>query len=267
MPELAEVERARRVWAQAAGMVVVRVAVRGGVRCLREVSAEVFEKALVGRELSESLAHGKQLLFRFGEAAWLSVHLGMAGRLRRDVPELVPGRHDHLVVYGERVALVYQDYRQFGRVRLDEGAEPPRWWRERPAALDGEGLTVGAMRAFLKRRGRAPLKAVLLMQERFPGIGNWMADEILWRARIHPAQPAGSLSARKERDLYAAIGEVVRGALHFIAGQGEDPPESWLFAHRWRDGGRCPVSGKELVRERIGGRTTCYAPGRQRLRE
>ena len=41
---------------------------------------------------------------------------------------------------------------------------------------------------FLQRRARAPIKAVLLMQERFPGIGNWMADEILWRAAIHPAR-------------------------------------------------------------------------------
>ena len=48
---------------------------------------------------------------------------------------------------------------------------------------------------FLKRRAQAPIKAVLLMQERFPGIGNWMADEILWRAAIHPKQAAGSLDA------------------------------------------------------------------------
>jgi len=114
-----------------------------------------------------------------------------------------------------------------------------------------------------------------LMQERFPGIGNWMADEILWRAAIHPAQPAGSLTPAEINTLYREIRTVCRNALNAIAGRGDllphdlnvGIPDTWLFNHRWRDGGRCPRTKQPLERADIGGRTTCWSPSRQVLRE
>jgi len=111
------------------------------------------------------------------------------------------------------------------------------------------------------------------MQERFPGIGNWMADEILWRAAIHPARPAGSLTPDEIKILWRKTREVARDALEKIAGHGGrlppdlnvNIPKSWLFHHRWRDGGRCPKTGVLLERAEIGGRTTCWSPARQKL--
>jgi formamidopyrimidine-DNA glycosylase len=137
-----------------------------------------------------------------------------------------------------------------------------------------EEFSLDAVAAFLRRRARAPIKAVLLMQERFPGIGNWMADEILWRAAIHPAQPAGTLRPAEVRVLWRECRQVARRALTTIAGRGDDLPrdlneripDAWLFKHRWRDGGRCPRTRVPLQRDTIGGRTTCWSPGRQRLR-
>jgi formamidopyrimidine-DNA glycosylase len=111
------------------------------------------------------------------------------------------------------------------------------------------------------------------MQERFPGVGNWMADEILWRAAIHPRRPAGSLTPAEGRSLWRACRQVCRQALATIAGRGDDVPpalntripDTWLFNHRWEDGGRCPRTGVRLVRAEIGGRTTCWSPARQKL--
>ncbi len=113
------------------------------------------------------------------------------------------------------------------------------------------------------------------MQDRFPGIGNWMADEILWRAQIHPAQPAGSLTPSETKTLYREIRTVCRNAMTRIAGQGDliphdlnvGIPDSWLFNHRWRDGGTCPRTKVPLERADIGGRTSCWSPARQILRE
>jgi len=113
---------------------------------------------------------------------------------------------------------------------------------------------------------------VLLMQERFPGIGNWMADEILWRAAIHPRRLAGTLTPAEIRALWRESRRVCRLALETIAGRGNDVPsalnvrirDSWLFNHRWEDGGRCPRTGARLVREQVGGRTTCWSPARQK---
>src|SRR5205085_3928328 len=133
-------------------------------------------------------------------------------------------------------------------------------------------FTVTAVADFLRRRGRAPIKAVLLMQERFPGVGNWMADEILWRAAIHPARLAGSLDATEIRALHRECRNVCRQALAVIAGRGKTPPQhlnenipgTWLFKHRWRKGGTCPKTGAKLRHATIGGRTTCWSPARQK---
>jgi formamidopyrimidine-DNA glycosylase len=111
------------------------------------------------------------------------------------------------------------------------------------------------------------IKAVLLMQERFPGIGNWMADEILWRCRIRPSRRAGSLVQDERRRLYREIRAVVRASLKHIARPGDhwgEPPPNWLFHQRWADGGRCLKTGAPLVREKIAGRTTCWSPSWQK---
>ena len=77
-------------------------------------------------------------------------------------------------------------------------------------AVTSREFTPAALRAILQRRARAPLKALLLMQEFFPGIGNWMADEILWQARLHPRTAAGSLEATARRALWRGLREVWR---------------------------------------------------------
>ncbi len=116
------------------------------------------------------------------------------------------------------------------------------------------------MQAFLKRRARAPIKGVLLQQKCFIGIGNLMADEILWRAKIHPRRAAGQLSAAEAREVWKAIRFVGKGALRIVSKDYSDPPPSWLFRHRWEKGGRCPKDGTELDRATIGRRTTAWCP-------
>lgn len=275
MPELAEVEFFRKRWAQAAlGQRIVQVQVHDRSRILRGVDLTALRRALPGATLQSSQAAAKQMLFRFSGDAWLGLHLGMSGELRVAPPHVEAGRHDHLVLRTDRHALVFTDPRMFGRVTFHVGAEPPGWWTGIAPALLSASFTVPAVAAFLRRRARAPIKAVLLMQERFPGIGNWMADEILWRAGIHPARPAGALRPAEVRTLWRECRAVCRQALAAIAGRGDylpadlnvGIPETWLFHHRWRAGGRCPRTGRLLARATIGGRTTCWSPARQKRR-
>ena len=136
------------------------------------------------------------MLFQLsGGILWLGIHLGMNGELRLEEPPDYPPTQARSPrpAPGQRHALVFEDKRLFGRVLFHHGAEPPAWWSSLAQGVLSRQFTLAATAHFLQRRRRAPLKAVLLMQERFPGIGNWMADEILWRARLHPATPAGSL--------------------------------------------------------------------------
>src|SRR6185503_11945657 len=143
-------------------------------------------------------------------------------------------------------------------IRFHQGTEPPVWWRDLPPPLTSTAFKVPRLRDYLRRHARAPLKAVLLAQDGFPGVGNWMADEILWRARLHPARRAGRVGEEELMRLWRAVRFVCRGALRIVAPNYADPPASWLFRHRWEAQGRCPKHRVLLERATIGGRTTAW---------
>jgi formamidopyrimidine-DNA glycosylase len=274
MPELAEAEFYRKRWHLAAkGQAVTGVHTHNGKKLFRDIPQPEFKRALTGARFLGSQAAAKQMLFRFSGDVWLGIHLGMSGELSVQPTDYLPQKHDHLALRTRRHTLVFTDPRMFGRIQFHRGKAAPAWWTKIAPAILSPEFTVEAVAAFLRRRARAPIKAVLLMQERFPGIGNWMADEILWRAAIHPRRAAGSLSPAETRTLWRECRQVCRLALRTIAGAGDKLPpdlnvhipDRWLFNHRWEDGGRCPKTKRALIREEIGGRTTCWSPGRQKL--
>ncbi|AOS46317.1 Formamidopyrimidine-DNA glycosylase [Lacunisphaera limnophila] len=279
MPELAEVEFFRKRWSAGHGAKVLAVRLHAGKKIFRDCDPAQLTRHLTGAKLLSSTTAAKQMLFEFSgtglpraESRWLGVHLGMTGELRVEPPGYEAAAHDHLILVQRERLLVFKDPRMFGGVRFHHGKTAPVWWTRIAPAILSPAFTVEVVAAFLQRRARAPIKAVLLMQERFPGIGNWMADEVLWRAAIHPQRPAGSLSVAEVRTLHRECRKVCRLALDTIAGEGDylppdlnaHIPKSWLFWHRWSDGGRCPRTKQPLVREEVGGRTTCWSPARQK---
>lgn len=266
MPELAEVDYFRRRWDPGLGRKVAHVHLNPRARVGRGIAPRALTQALVGAKLVESHAAAKQMAFRFTGGVWVGVHLGMSGRLECGDATREPTKHDHfmLTMTGGK-QLVFVDPRQFGRILFWQGAGIPPWWEKIPPAILSAEFTVGAVSAFLRRRARTSIKAVLLMQERFPGIGNWMADEVLWRAGFHPQAKAGDFGPTAIRRLHRTLRAVCADAMRVIGKDWGDPPASWLFNHRWTDGGRCPRTRQPLHREEVGGRTTCWSPARQRL--
>src|SRR4051794_10175311 len=125
MPELAEVEYYRRKWDPGLGAQVQSVQMHGTKRIFRGAQPATLKKKLPGAILLRSEAHGNQMLFQFSNGLWLGLHLGRRGELRVEKPSFRPGNHDHLVLYQQDRALVFSDPRQFGRVRVDLGTEPP----------------------------------------------------------------------------------------------------------------------------------------------
>lgn len=260
MPELAEVEYYRRQWTPGLGEKITRVQLHAAKRIFRGIDPETFVRRISGAILRESESHGKQMLFRFSPAAWLGVHLGMTGKLRVEPPHFTPGKHDHLALGQRRRTLVFSDPRLFGRIRFHAGSDVPDWWAQRAHSVLSGGFTLGYLAAFLRRHGRAPIKAVLLLQNGFPGIGNWMADEILWQASLHPALPAGALRPAGIKRLHQATRFVARTAMRRITRKMDDLPDDWLFNERWRKRGNCPRDQSPLKRTTIGGRTTVFCP-------
>ena len=260
MPELAEVEYYRKLWDPGIGAGINAVRLHPAKRIFRGTAPEILKKTLPGSLLLSSEAHGKQMLFRFSNGIWLGLHLGMTGELRVEKGGFQPGKHDHLVLYQQPRALVFSDQRQFGRVRLHLGTEPPKWWADLPAPLTSNEFTPAAMLSFLQRHRKLPLKAALLLQSGFPGLGNWMADEILWRARLDPRIPAGQLGDLKAKHLWRIIRSVCRGAINSVSRGYSALPAGWLFHQRWSRQGNCPRDGRSLLRATVGGRTTAWCP-------
>jgi formamidopyrimidine-DNA glycosylase len=264
MPELAEVDYFRRRWNCGIREKILRVDLHNDNRVLRGNDVSLLKQTLTGSALLASEARGKQMLFRFSKRGWLGIHLGMTGHLRVEPALFTPGKHDHLVLRQRRRALVFNDARQFGRILFHHSLAAPDWWTSLPPALTSNSFTVEALEEFLRRHAKAPIKAVLLDQARFPGVGNWMADEILWRAGIHPCVPAAGITNSHTGALWKQIRFVCEAALRVMAQDHSDPPASWLFQHRWEKGGFCPKDGSLLRRAAIGGRTTAWCPRCQR---
>jgi formamidopyrimidine-DNA glycosylase len=164
------------------------------------------------------------------------------------------------------VELALADGRRLGRIRLrrDPATEPPisvlgfDAWRAMP--------TPARFHAMLRER-RSPIKAVLLDQSFAAGIGNWIADEVLYQAGIAPKRRASTLSATEAGRLRAKIRSVIGGAVR--AGSDSDRfPRWWLFHRRWghRRGGppATTVRGEHIRHETVGGRTTAWVPSAQR---
>jgi formamidopyrimidine-DNA glycosylase len=260
MPELAEVEYYRRCWDAGLRQRVLRVVLHGGKRVFRGSDPALIERALGGAKMLGSETHGKQMLFRFSGGAWLGLHLGMSGSLRVEPRDFSPGRHDHLVLFQKARALVFSDPRTFGRIRFHRRKSAPDWWTSLPPAVGSREFTVKSLRVVFEQRRKAPIKAVLLDQTLFPGIGNWMADEILWQARLDPRRPAAGLDAAELRALWKTSRQVARTALATIGVNWSDPPRGWLIHQRGRKSGRCPRDGTPLKHATIGGRTTAWCP-------
>jgi len=265
MPELAEVEYYRRQWNSGLGEKILRVELHPKVRIFRGAKPKKILSSLKGSTFKNSFANGKQMLFVFSPHCWLGVHLGMTGSLRIEAVDFLPKKHDHLVLFQKKTALVFSDPRLFGRIRFDFSKEEPAWWKALPPSLLSKDFTASKLGAIGDRFRRTPLKALLLRQDLFPGIGNWMADEILWRSRLHPSKKGGDLSPSEVRTLHRETRFVCSQALRIIGKNWGDLPPHWLFNHRWKKGGVCPQTGVELKRETIAGRTTCWSPAWQKL--
>jgi formamidopyrimidine-DNA glycosylase len=161
---------------------------------------------------------------------------------------------------GTRLAMCNK--RRLGRIRLQN--DPPRDPPIRRLGFDAllDVPTLGTFAEVLRRR-HAAIKAVLLDQTFAAGVGNWIADEVLYQARIAPHRLASELSASEVRRLRNRLRLVVRKAVDVNA-DSDRFPKTWLFHRRWkRNSHPTTVRGDRIVHVRIGGRTTAWVPGWQ----
>lgn len=261
MPELVEIEAYRRLAeSKALGRRIVAVEAPDAWWLKGGLTAGALSDALVGRTFTAARRTGKRLwLDTDGDGPVLGLRFGMTGRLLVDgavgVDELIyssnrdVGAWDRIVVrFADGGDLRVRDARRLGGAEL----EPD----EARLGPDAAGLTVAALGRALAA-SKAPLKARLMDQARISGLGNLLVDEILYRAGLDPARPAGSLDAVELRRLQGWI----RRTVERLQGHGSHAGE---IGPARQPGGVCPRDGTPLVRRTIGGRTTWSCPTHQR---
>lgn len=281
MPELPEVETVCRVMRRALeGKKIVRAEVVRDPIVFSGKAPNVIEKALVGRKVVSVGRHGKFFwLTLSGKGPTVYGHLGMSGWIRdvgkKSVRLIGHGdaplddrngqpRFLRLLLHaGDGSAIAYTDPRRLGRIWL--GVDPesePRVKRLGPDAFNALPL-VGDLMAKFARRKKA-IKTVLLDQSVIAGVGNWIADEVLYQAKIAPKRLAPSLTKKEVGALHRAIRTVLAHAVK-VGSDHERFPKTWIFSHRWGGSrGSTKIAGHPIVREDVGGRTTAWVPTRQK---
>jgi formamidopyrimidine-DNA glycosylase len=279
VPELPEVETIRRGLAPLVeGRTLERVLIDDARWCAPLLPAELA-LAVDGRRVERLGRRGKYLVFELSDDVFLLLHLRMTGTLLYDP---APGQRYARVRFDldDGHHLLFCDPRRFGTGELAVGAEAlERFFAARLGVEPlGEEFTAQRLRELARGR-RAPIKAFLLDQTKIAGVGNIYADEALFRARIHPLRPAGSL----KRAQLEALREAVVASLRAGIGAGGATIDDYrqpdgvrgsfqdeFLVHRRRGEG-CPSCGGEIVKFVAAGRgtyacETCQPPPRRRRR-
>jgi formamidopyrimidine-DNA glycosylase len=265
VPEILEVELYRALAEKALGRDIAKVWMvdsrygRGGT------TTPGLRAALVGRSFTAARRRGKLMLLDADGGPTLGLRFGMTGGLVVDGQQALdrlrygPGVFEEKWVrarltFADGGHLLVHDPRRFGSLELAPDED-----RLGPDALTA---SLGDLReALVVRRGRegsaAPLKARLMDQERLAGVGNLLADEILWRAGFAPGR-----RTPLDEDELKGLHRAMRATLRQLARRGGSHMGD-LMEER-HDEGRCPLDGTELRREVVGGRTTYWCPAHQR---
>lgn len=252
MPELPDVEHERRFLARHATGRTVREVIVTDPGVLRDTTATALDRSLRGYRFEEPDRHGKWLI------AWTTgpsvlFHFGMTGTLRwADGPD-GRHRHDRVIFVTDAGELRYRNMRKLGGLWLAHGRGDVDMLLG-PLGPDALDLPLDAFLERLSRR-RGRIKALLMDQTMIAGVGNLMADEILWQARLHPARRVEDLSGDDLRMLHSVMRRVLRRAIDRF----HRLPRGWLMPARVPDG-PCPRCGEPLGRMVVGGRTSVYCP-------
>jgi formamidopyrimidine-DNA glycosylase len=257
--ELPEVESSRSVIDHTLDRVIVDVDDSDTYVCRPYLSGEI-RHALLGERLAAAHRRGKSIWCDTSPGpVVLGIHLGMSGKLVVAGPDgseiyggdnwegrRLPGDYRwsrFSVTFRDGARLMLIDPRRLGRVVLDPEV----------GVLGPDAATI-ARAEFLAAlaRGTAPVKARLLNQHALAGIGNLLADEILWQARVNPARPVDELTPVEAGSLFDATRQAVAAAL---AGGGVHTLTVFPFR---KAGAHCPRDHAPMARSVVGGRTSWW---------
>ncbi|KIP01715.1 hypothetical protein PHLGIDRAFT_32472 [Phlebiopsis gigantea 11061_1 CR5-6] len=291
MPELPEVERAAALLRTLSkGKKIAKVEAVEDTIVFSGTTDTEFIKEVEGRTVKDVARYGKVFYIELsGDGKMPVLHFGMTGMLQikgqlpihyKEAPKNAsldwPPRFMKFVLHIEsdepdtHTEIAFLDARRLGRVRLVKSplTEPPI------CALGFDPiLSMPSLKDFSSRvlKRTCPIKALLLDQSFSAGVGNWVADEILYHARIHPERRCNTLNDAEVEALHERTRWVCKTAVDVNADDTKFP-RNWLFKHRWGKGKKKkqdlllpngePATVKFVT---VGGRTSAYVVELQKL--
>jgi len=225
---------------------------------VRNATPEALDEALRARRFDQPERLGKWLI-AWTDGPALLLHFGMTGDLIWSGDEPERHRHDRVILLLDRGELRYRNMRKLGGAWLAHD-------RDEVGAILGQlgpDALVVRRRAFLDRlsRRRGGVKAALMDQSFVAGVGNIVADEVLWQARLHPRRRIETLTDEERTTLYRTMHAVLKEAVDRY--DRVPPKRTWLSHVRGQRGAVCPRCGTPLSRESVAGRTTYFCPSCQ----
>ncbi|KAF2995812.1 hypothetical protein E8E13_001254 [Curvularia kusanoi] len=249
-------------------------------------SASAFKSAMTGKKILDARQQGKYFWLVMDSKPHPLMHLGMTGWIKFSNDDTSayykpkkeetdwPPRFSKFVLdlEGEpKCEVSFVDPRRLGRCRLID-AEADEIRKVSPLkengpdpVIDKDIMTVEWLSQLLRRK-RVPVKALLLDQGNISGIGNWVADEVMYQAKLHPEQYSNTFSDEQIKRLHDAIVYVCGTAVDALA-ESDKFPKDWLMKYRWdkgkKTGGKLP-NGAKITFLTVGGRTSAVVPSVQK---
>lgn len=275
MPELPEVETVRKgLVSLVKGKTIAKVDVYWP-RIVEFPEVDIFKQQLVGERIETVDRRGKYLIFHFTHYEMVS-HLRMEGKYEFYKEATPLDKHSHVrFIFTDGSELVYHDVRKFGRMALlrKGTAQDYKGLKQLGPEPTAENFDLTDFKAQLKKSSTM-IKPLLLNQKIVAGLGNIYVDEVLWLAKIHPEQPADTLTPQAVRRLREAIIEVITKAkeaggttirtyLNALGEAGHFQQELNVYG---QTGKPCPRCGTPIVKIKVAQRGTHFCPHCQKLK-
>jgi formamidopyrimidine-DNA glycosylase len=269
MPELPEVETYRRYFEETSLYQPISDVYVEDTKLLT-TDYDTLNQQLKNHQFIGTKRVGKNLFAQLDAPYWLHFHFGMTGDLAYFKDDEDTPRFARIIFrFSNGFKLGFLCPRKFERIGIVEDIE--EYLSRKKINKDALEITVEELSKTLNKKN-APIKSVLLDQSTVAGIGNWIVDEVLYKAKIHPEKKANQLSKNEILEIHKSMRFVIQTAIDLQANYDDFPENFLIHARGWGRAGlqdirvdKCAACGDKISISKIGGRTTYFCKNRQRI--
>jgi formamidopyrimidine-DNA glycosylase len=269
MPELPEVETYRRYFEETSLYQPISDVYVEDTKLLT-TDYDTLNQQLKNHQFIGTKRVGKNLFAQLDAPYWLHFHFGMTGDLAYFKDDEDTPRFARIIFkFANGFKLGFLCPRKFERIGIVEDID--EYLTRKKINKDALEITVEELAKTLNKK-KAPIKSVLLDQSTVAGIGNWIVDEVLFQAKVHPEKTSSQLAENEILDIYTSIGLVIQTAIDLQANYDDFPNNFLIHARGWGQLGSqdqrvgiCPECGNKISIIKVGGRTTFFCSNQQGL--